>query len=164
MTIRSIPPIPSPNNNYHRQHIALVLANLKEFTGFDLIRAYEFSADKLGEQVFDADFYLLTHNSDPDPILNYGNQRVLELWEISWSELTQMYSRETAKSSDRASRSAVMEQVAAQNYVSGYSGIRVSKTGREFKIIDVTIWNLLTIDRQPYGQAAWFKTVESMEG
>jgi MEKHLA domain len=152
--------IPDPSNNYHRQHLEIALANLKEFTGIDLIQEYGFSLDKLGEQVFNADFYLLTHNCDRDPILNYGNQRVLKLWEISWLELTQMYSRETAKSSDRLARSAVMEKVAAQNYIRGYNGIRVSKTGREFKIVDVTIWNLFTRDRQAYGQAAWFKTVE----
>jgi hypothetical protein len=154
--------IPNLSNNYHREHIALILANLKQLTGDDLIQKYGFSLDNLGAQVFDADFYLLSHNCDRDPILNYGNQRVLDLWEISWSELTQMYSHETAKSSDRASRSAVMQQVAVHNYVSGYDGIRVSKTGREFRILDVTIWNLFTSDRQPSGQAAWFKSYESI--
>jgi hypothetical protein len=154
--------IPNLSNNYHREYIALILANLKQLTGDDLIQEYGFSSDNLGAQVFDADFYLLSHNCDADPILNYGNQRVLDLWEISWSELTKMYSRETAKSSDRASRSAVMQQVAAQNYVSGYDGIRVSKTGREFRILDVKIWNLFTSDRQLCGQAAWFKTYESI--
>jgi MEKHLA domain len=151
---------PSASNNYYREHISIVLENLHRWTGRDLRQEYGFSLATLGEQVFHADFYLLSHNCDRDPLLNYGNHRVLELWEISWTELTQMHSRETAKSIDRASRSAVMQQVAAQNYVSGYSGIRVSKTGREFRILDVTIWNLFTIDGQPSGQAAWFKTYE----
>jgi MEKHLA domain len=158
----STPTIPNPNNDYHREHLSIVFANLKQFTGVDLIQEYGLSLDILGEQVFNVDFYLLSHDCAADPILNYGNRRVLELWEISWAELTQMHSRETAKSSDRASRSAVMEQVAAQNYVREYSGVRVSKTGREFRILDVTIWNLFTSDRQPYGQAAWFKTYESI--
>jgi MEKHLA domain len=158
----STPTIPNPNNDYHREHLSIVFANLKQFTGVDLIQEYGFSLDTLSKQVFDADFYLLSHNCAIDPILNYGNRRVLELWETSWAELTQMHSRETAKSNDRASRSAVMEQVASQNYVSGYNGVRVSKTGREFRILDVTIWNLFTRDGQPYGQAAWFKAYGSI--
>jgi MEKHLA domain len=151
---------PSASNDCYREHISIVLENLHRWTGRDLIQDYGFSLATLGAQVFDADFYLLSHNIDPDPILNYGNRRVLELWEISWAELTRMHSRETAKSSDRASRSTLMQQVAAQNYVSGYSGVRVSKTGREFRILDVTIWNLFTRDGHPYGQAAWFKHYE----
>jgi hypothetical protein len=154
---------PSASNDYDREHISIVLENLHRWTGRDLIQYYGFSLATLGAQVFAADFYLLSHNCAADPILNYGNHRVLELWEISWAELTQMYSRETAKSSDRSSRSTIMQQVAAQNYVSGYSGIRVSKTGREFRILDVTIWNLFTRDGKPYGQAAWFKTYESID-
>jgi MEKHLA domain len=152
--------IPNPGNDYYREHLLVILENLQQFVGVDLIREYGFSVDKLGEQIFDADFYLLSHNCAADPILNYGNHRVLELWEISWTELTKMHSRETAKSSDRASRSAIMQQVAAQNYVRGYSGVRVSKTGREFRILDVTIWNLFTRDGKFYGQAAWFKNYE----
>ncbi|WP_310487168.1 MEKHLA domain-containing protein [Chamaesiphon sp. VAR_69_metabat_338] len=154
--------IPSPTNDYHREHLLVLLENLQQFVGVDLIQEYGFSLDRLSEQIFDANFYLLSHNCAADPILNYGNRRVLELWEVSWAELTKMHSRETTKSSDRASRSAIMQQVAAQNYVTGYDGIRVSKTGREFRILDVTIWNLFTNDGKSYGQAAWFKTYESI--
>jgi hypothetical protein len=159
----STPTIPNPTNDYHQEHLAIVLENLLQITGVDLIQEYGFSLDNLGVQILDADFYLLSHDCGADPLLNYGNRRVLELWEISWAELTQMHSRETAKSSDRASRSAVMQQVAAQNYVTGYSGVRISKTGREFRILDVTIWNLFTRDGQAYGQAAWFKNYESID-
>jgi MEKHLA domain len=154
--------IPSPANDYQSEHLLILLENLQRFTGLDLIREYGFSLDRLGEQIFNAEFYLLSHNCAADPVLNYGNRRVLELWEVSWAELTKMHSSETAKSRDRASRSAIMQQVAAQNYVRGYSGVRVSKTGREFRILDVTIWNSFTSDGKSYGQAAWFKTYESI--
>jgi hypothetical protein len=151
---------PDIDRNNRSDHLEIVLDNLNRWTGYDLMKEYGFSRSSLAAQIFNADFYLLSHNSDPDPILNYGNNRVLELWEVSWSELTGMYSRETAKSIDRADRAAIMEQVKLQNYISGYNGIRVSKTGKEFKILDVTIWNLFTDRDEPYGQAAWFKSIE----
>lgn len=162
--IQSSLSLPSPQNNYYRHHISMMLENLKRWTSEDLIEEYGFSVDRLGEQVFNADFYILSHNNAADPILNYGNSRVLQLWEISWEELTNMYSRDTAKPIDRASRSTVMDRVKKYNYISGYEGIRVSKTGTEFKILDVTIWNLFSDNGDPYGQAAWFKSIEIYGG
>ena len=156
--IRSIPP-PDASNNYYRDHLSIVLENLKRWTSYDLIKEYGFSED-LGQQVFDADFYILSHNNAADPILNYGNYRVLKLWETSWEELTTMYSRDTAKPVDRSARLAIMDRVKSQNYISGYSGTRISKTGKQFEILDVTIWNLFTNNGDPYGQAAWFKNID----
>ena len=74
--------IPTPNNHYHREHVLLLLKNSKRWTSLDLIDKYEFSLDKLGEQVFHADFYLLSHNNAADPILTYGNQQVLQQFAI----------------------------------------------------------------------------------
>jgi hypothetical protein len=151
--------LPSAANNYHREHVLMMLENLKRWTDYDLIKEYGFSLATLGEQVFNANFYILSHNHAADPILNYGNQQVLEQWEVSWDELTSMYSRDTAKPVDRSARSAIMEQVKVQNYINGYSGVRVSKTGKEFQILDGTVWNLFTSNGDLCGQAAWFKSV-----
>ena len=153
--------IPDASNDYHQGHILIMLENLKRWTNYDLVQEYGFSLEKLGKQIFDADFYLLSHNTAADPVLTYGNQRVLAQWEVSWSELTTMRSSETAKPIDRANRSKLMEQVKAHNYVSGYNGIRISKTGKEFQILDGTIWNLFLNNGDFYGQAAWFKSVQS---
>jgi hypothetical protein len=156
-------PPPAASNNYHRDHLAIVLANLKRWTAYDLIADYGFDWETLGQQIFDADFYILSQNNAAEPILNYGNDRVLKLWEISWDELTTMHSRDTAKPVERSTRLAIMERVKANNYLSGYNGSRISKTGKEFKILDVTIWNLFTTNGDPYGQAAWFKTIDRLD-
>lgn len=156
MTVLSIP---SADNNYHREHVLMMLENLKKWTGCDLITEYGFSLDTLGEQVFNADFYILSHDRSTDPILTYGNNRVLELWEVDWEELIKMYSKDTSKPVDRQDRLVLLERVKVANYLDGYSGIRVSKTGTEFKILDGIIWNLFT-NGSFCGQAAWFKSVE----
>jgi MEKHLA domain len=148
------------SNNYHREHILIMLENLKRWTNYDLIKEYEFSLEKLGEQVFNADFYLLSHNTAADPVLTYGNQQVLDRWEVSWQELTDMRSRDTAKPVDRSARLKLMAEAKANNYVSGYNGTRISKTGKEFQILDGIIWNLFLNDGSFYGQAAWFKSVQ----
>ena len=149
------------SNNYHQEHIVIMLDNLKRWTNYYLIKEYGFSLERLGEQVFNADFYLLSHNTAADPVLTYGNQQVLDQWEVSWQELISMHSSDTAKSIDRIQRSMLMVQVKQHNYISGYSGIRVSKTGKEFQILDAIIWNLFLTDGSFYGQAAWFKSIQS---
>ncbi len=152
---------PDSSNDYHREHILIMLDNLKRWTNYDLIKEYGFSRETVGEQVFHADFYLLSHNTAIDPVLTYGNQQVLARWELSWQELTAMRSRDTAKPVDQSARSKLMMQVKANNYVNGYSGTRISKTGKEFQILDGIIWNLFLNDGSLYGQAAWFKSVQS---
>lgn len=151
---------PDASNNYHQEHVLIMLKNLKKWTNYDLIQEYSLSLETVGEQVFNADFYLLSHNTATDPVLTYGNQRVLDRWEVTWTELTAMCSKETAKPIDRANRSQLMAQVKSHNYISGYSGVRISKTGREFKILDGIVWNLFLDDGSFYGQAAWFKAVQ----
>ena len=61
---------PSASNDYYRKHISIVLENLHRWTGRDLTQDYGFSLATLGAQVFDADFYLLSHNCAADPLLN----------------------------------------------------------------------------------------------
>jgi MEKHLA domain len=160
---RSTLSFPAPENNYQQEHVLIMLENLKRSTGQDLIEKYGFSLDTLGAQVFNANFYILSHDHAADPILTYGNDRVLKQWEVSWAELTTMYSRDTAKPVDRSARLAIMEQVNLNNYISNYSGVRVSKTGKEFKILDATVWNLFDNDGSSYGQAAWFELVENCD-
>jgi MEKHLA domain len=152
--------LPAPENNYQREHVLILLNNFKRWTDRDLMAEYEFSMDTLGEQVFNADFYLLSHDRSANPILTYGNQQALDLWEVSWAELTTMYSQATAKPIDRQARAAMMEQVKRHNYLDGYSGVRISKTGKEFKILDGVIWNLFRDNGEAYGQAAWFRSIE----
>ncbi len=137
-----------------------MLENLQRWTSYDLIKEYGFSLDRLGAEIFNADFYILSHNTETEPILNYGNSRALQLWGVSWAELTNMYSKDTAKPVDRSARSSVIDRVKKSNYITGYNGIRIDKTGKEFKILDVTIWNLFLANGDAYGQAAWFKSIE----
>ena len=153
---------PSARNNYYQDYVLMMLENLAKWTGYDLIQEHGFSVETLGAQVFYADFCILSHDRTADPLLNYANQRVLDLWEISWSELICMHSKETAKSVDRETRSALMAQVKVQNYVNGYSGTRISKTGKEFKILDGTVWNIYTNHDDFCGQAAWFKQIQEL--
>ncbi|MDH5580197.1 MAG: MEKHLA domain-containing protein, partial [Betaproteobacteria bacterium] len=56
------------------------------------------------QALFDAPFVVVSHGTEPDPILNYGNQAALDLWEMTWEQLTRTPSRHTAEPVHREER------------------------------------------------------------
>ena len=110
----------------------------------------------LAEKVFHAPFVLVSHGTETDPVLNYGNAAALALWEMPWAELTRTPSRLTAEAPNREERARLLAAVAARGFVDDYSGVRISKAGRRFRIAQATVWNLVSPDGKPRGQAALF--------
>ena len=73
----------------------MIARSLKHWTGRDLLPGF-FSPAELAEKVFHASFVLVSHGTEVDPVLNYGNQAALALCEMTWDELTRTPSRLTA--------------------------------------------------------------------
>ena len=132
-----------------------VVRSYKKWTGRDLLPG-DFSPGELAAKLFDAPFVVVSHGTQADPILNYGNRAALALWEMSWDEFTRTPSRLTAEPAKRDARAKVMEVVTRHGFFENYSGIRVSKTGRRFEISRAIIWNLISESGQLQGQAATF--------
>ena len=91
--------------------------------------------------------------------MNYGNAAALALWELGWEEFTRTPSRQTAEAPLREERARLLAAVTAHGFIDDYSGIRISKSGRRFRIAQATVWNLAAAG-QPYGQAALFSKWE----
>ena len=98
----------------------------------------------------------MSHGTEADPVLNYGNRAALALWEMPWEELTRTPSRLTAEAPNREERARLLEAVTRRGFIDDYSGVRITKSGRRFRISRATVWNLLTETNQPCGQAAMF--------
>ena len=129
--------------------------SLKQWTGRDLLPG-DFSPAELAEKLFHAPFVLVSHGTEADPVLNYGNAAALALWEMSWDELTRTPSRLTAEAPNREERARLLAAVTARGFIDDYSGVRISKTGRRFHIARATVWNLISETGRPCGQAAMF--------
>jgi hypothetical protein len=140
-------------------HTQILARSLKHFTGRDLWPG-NLSPAELAKQVFHAPFVLVSHGLEADPVLNFGNQAALTLWEMSWAELTRTPSRLTAEAPNREERARLLAAVARRGFIDDYSGIRISQTGRRFRLARATVWNLLSENDQPYGQAALFSDWE----
>ena len=137
----------------------LIARSLKHWTGRDLL-AVDSTLPELAEKVFHAPFVLVSHGVEADPVLNYGNQAALTLWEMSWTELTHTPSRLTAEAPNREERARLLAAVTARGFIDDYSGIRISKSGRRFRITQATVWNLLDGRKTYAGQAAMFSQWE----
>jgi MEKHLA domain len=141
------------------EQIQTITRSLKHFTGRDLLPG-EYPVIVLAEKVFHAPFVLVSHGTESDPVLNYGNATALTLWEMSWEELTRTPSRLTAEAPNREERARLLAAVTQHGFIDNYSGVRISKNGRRFRIARATVWNLLALNGKPCGQAAMFSQWE----
>src|SRR5580658_4027525 len=144
-----------PQNDVVAAHTLCLARSFKKWTGRDLLPG-NFSAAELAEKIFNAPFVVVSHGTQADPILNYGNRAALTLWEISWEEFTRTPSRLTAEAPNREERARLLEAVTRQGFSDNYSGIRISKNGRRFEISRAIVWNLVSEAGEPCGQAATF--------
>lgn len=108
------------------------------------------------EAIADADFVLVAHGGEPDPLLNFANRTALRLWEMSLDSFLGTPSRKTAEPVHRAERSELLQQTTQHGFISNYAGIRIAASGRRFRIHHAVVWNVMTSDGQPAGQAATF--------
>ena len=129
--------------------------SLRHWTGRELLPGVSGPAE-LAQKVFEAPFVVVSHGTEADPVLNYGNRAALALWEMSWEELTRTPSRLTAEAPNREERARLLEIVTRRGFIDDYSGVRIAKSGRRFRISRATVWNLLAADGKPCGQAAMF--------
>jgi MEKHLA domain len=144
-------------------HTECLARCLRHWAGRDLMPGIA-DGRELSQRVFEAPFVLVSHGTEADPVLNYGNQSALKLWDISWDELTRMPSRLTAEAPNREERARLLERVTRDGFIHDYSGVRIAKSGRRFRISRATVWNLLSLDGRPCGQAAMFSEWAYIDG
>ena len=108
--------------------------------------------------LFKSSFIVASHGLQDDPILNYGNQAALDLWEMGWEQFTQTPSRLTAEPMNREERASMLEQAKTHGYISDYRGIRISRSGKHFLVEHATVWNIQDPDGTMLGQAATFSS------
>jgi hypothetical protein len=131
----------------------LIAESFGRVTGGELVRPY----GETLSQLWHAPAVVVAHGTEPDPIFFYGNRAALDLFEMTAGEFIQLPSRYSAEPEARGERARLMAQVAEENFISNYAGVRVAKSGRRFMIDHAIVWNLLAADGSLHGQAACFE-------
>lgn len=147
---------PETEKDFVIRQTKIILRSYQRCTGKELWPESA-DAEKTAREIFAAPFILLSSDASEDPLLNYGNQKGLELWEMTWDEMSKTRGRETAEAMEREERERFLEKVRKKGYVDDYRGIRISSKGQRFQISRATVWNLLDEQGQFRGQAAMFK-------
>ncbi len=131
----------------------LILANYRRLFGRDLVDRQD-----AVKKLFEAPRAVLSALGPPgsDHLFNYANRTALTLFEYQWAELIGRPSSTSAEPVHRDERRRLLDEVSRHGFIENYSGIRISKNGRRFRINHATVFNLLGPDGQYVGQAATF--------
>lgn len=106
--------------------------------------------------LWSAPLAIVAHDTRPDPVFYFGNRLALRLFEMDFASFTRLPSRCSAEPLLQDQRADLMKRVARDGIVENYAGVRISSTGRRFRIADVAIWNVTDDDGAFVGQAAAF--------
>lgn len=98
----------------------------------------------------EAPFALLAHDATADPRFVYVNAAACRAFGYGEAEFIGLPSRLSADADAQADRDAILASVRECGYALGYSGTRIRKDGRHFRIERGELWQL----DEPHGQAA----------
>ena len=138
------------------ERLCLVVASYLRLTGKELIPAAPQDAVAFRLALWESPRAIVAHGTEDDPVFFYGNRRALRLFEMDFDEFACLPSRLSAEPLAREARINMLDKVTRQGYVDGYSGTRITKSGRRFGIADATVWSLLDEHGVYHGQAAVF--------
>lgn len=133
----------------------VLLDSFRRWLGRDLIPRGGTPKDE-ARRLYEARRVVVAHGVESDPLLNYANRQALELWETDLPALLGTPSRLTAEPVAREERQRLLDLTRSQGYVDQYAGVRISRTGRRFRVQDAIVWNLVDAAGTFAGQAATF--------
>ena len=142
----------APDLKTDPKFFALLTESYKRLVGVPLVP----EGKDAGWLYAEAPFAVVAHDTEADPKFIYANEAAQKCFEYSWEEIIGLPSRLSAEAPDRAERQALLDAVAQKGFMSGYSGIRVAKSGRRFLIENGIVWQLTGQDGLVHGQAATF--------
>lgn len=149
------PAPPTSRNSFHADHVELLRASLRHWTGRDLLPGALRGAEA-ARALYKAAFAVVSHGTETDPVFNYANRAALALFEMDWETFTSLPSRYSAEPLEQAERDRLLARVTANGFIDSYEGVRIASSGRRFRISGATVWNLLSPSGAPAGQAAAF--------
>lgn len=136
----------------------LIISSFEHWLGHSLFQEKGLPDDKtspleIAQQLFEADFIVASHGIESDPIFNYGNQKALDVWELTWEEFIRTPSRKTAEEVEQKERDRLLAETTEKGFCY-FSCIRITSTGKRFQINNGIVWNVIDNQGNFQGQAA----------
>ena len=106
--------------------------------------------------LWSAERAVVAHGTEADPVFFFGNATALRLFEMTFEEFTRLPSRLSAEPMLRDERQRLLDRVSRDGIIGDYTGVRISASGRRFRILNAEVWNLTGESGRAVGQAAAF--------
>ena len=135
-----------------RSRLELIATSYRRLTGRELAEP----ATDAAQALWSASRVIVAHGIEADPIFFFGNRAALDQFEMTPERFTAMPSRLSAEPMLREERQALLDRVSRDGFTDDIAGIRISATGRRFRIAQGTVWNLIDAHGRIHGQAAAF--------
>lgn len=135
-----------------RGRVACIARSYERLTG----RALVAGEGDVVEALWAAPLAIVAHGTEADPVFFFGNRAALALFEMAFDRFTRLPSRHSAEPLLREERAHLLERVTRDGIITDYAGVRISATGKRFRITKADVWNLTDVDGVPAGQAAAF--------
>lgn len=133
-----------------QRRLALIGESYQRLTGRTLLD------DPGTEALWNAPRVIVAHGTEADPVFFYGNWQALDVFEMDFASFTRLPSRFSAEAQTRDERAILLERVSRDGYIGDYAGVRISATGKRFRIEQAVVWNLVDAEGVCHGQAATF--------
>ena len=137
-------------NDELRLRLALITESFQRLTGKPLID------DPSPGGLWNAPRVIVAHGTEADPVFFYGNRMALDVFEMDFASFTRLPSRYSAEPMNREERARLLERVSRDGFIDDYAGVRISATGKRFRIGQAVVWNLIDVEGRIHGQAATF--------
>ena len=131
--------------------LALLAGSFERLTGKRLVD------NPSSDGLWNAPRVIVAHGTEADPVFFYGNRMALQAFDMDFSEFTRLPSRYSAEAVNREERFRLLARVSRDGFIDDYSGVRISATGRRFRIEQAVVWNLVDAEGIIQGQAATFE-------
>jgi len=132
--------------------IALIASSFIRLLGRPLVAP----SDDVGVALWNAPDAIVAHGIEDDPIFFFGNRAALAAFETDVDNFTSLPSRLSAEAPLREERQMLLDRVSQDGFIDDYAGLRISSTGRRFRIERAIVWNIVDAEGIRRGQAATF--------
>lgn len=148
-------PEPDESNGFLPEHVALLLSSFRRLLGRPLLPEGR-DPVTTARALYEADFVVVSHGTESDPVFNYANRCAQRRFELDWANFVLLPSRLSVEAGAQEAREALMTRVRESDFMEGYAGTRISASGTRFAIANAIIWNLYDDAGAYRGQAATF--------
>ncbi len=135
--------------------VPLIVRSYRHWTGENLLPPGP-AESGWAEALEEVSRVVVAHDTAEEPCFIYGNRAALELFEMRREAFIGMPSRLSAEPVWREERARVLEEVRVRGFSTSYSAVRISATGKRFRIENAVLWNLVDSHGVRRGQAAAF--------